>query len=72
MIPNAKSSDAGIYRVKISALNLGRPNCDARILPDLEYLAMSAPVTFVLTQGKSIKLKLDIKMNFILFSRSRL
>ena len=61
VIPNAKSSDAGIYRVKISALDLGRPDCDARILPDLEYLAMSTPVTFVLAQGTSIKLKLDHK-----------
>lgn len=51
VIPNARSSDAGIYQVKISALDFGRPECDARILPVTEYLAMSAPVTFVLTQG---------------------
>ena len=51
VIANAKSNHAGIYQVKISALNLGRPDCDAKILPEMEYLAMSAPVTFVLTQG---------------------
>lgn len=51
VIPNAKSNDAGIYQVKISALDFGRPDCDARILPEIEFFAMSAPVTFVLTQG---------------------
>ena len=51
VIPNAKSSDAGIYQVKISALDFGRPDCDARFLPEMEIFAMSAPVTFILTQG---------------------
>ena len=51
VIPNAKSSDAGIYQVKISALDFGRPDCDARLLPQMEILTISAPVTFVLTQG---------------------
>ncbi len=51
VIPNAKQSDAGIYQVKINMLDFGRPDCDARILPEIEHLAMSAPVTFVLTQG---------------------
>ncbi len=54
MIPNTKSSDAGIYQVKISALDFGRPDCDAKILPEIEFLAMGAPVTFVLTQGMLI------------------
>ena len=57
VIANAKSSHAGIYQAKISALDLGRPDCDAKILPEMEYLAMTAPVTFVLTQGIIIQLR---------------
>ena len=51
VIANATSSHAGIYQAKISALDLGRPDCDAKILPEMEYLAMAAPITFILTQG---------------------
>ena len=54
MIDNAKNSDAGIYRVKISALDFGRPDCDERILPEMEHLALSAPVTFILAKGNLI------------------
>ena len=57
MIANATSSHAGIYQAKISALDLGRPDCDAKILPEMEYLAMTAPVTFILTQGIIIHLR---------------
>ena len=51
VIANTKSSDAGIYQVRISALDFGRPDCDARLLPHTEILAMSAPVTIIITQG---------------------
>ena len=51
VIANAKSNDAGIYQVRISALDFGRTDCDARLLPHTETLAMSAPVTFILIQG---------------------
>lgn len=51
VIESAKNSDAGIYRVKISALDFGRPDCDERILQEIEHLALSAPVTFILAKG---------------------
>lgn len=54
VIPNAQSSAAGTYEVKIQSLNFGNPDCDSRLLPQMEFFAMNAPVTFVLTQGTYI------------------
>ena len=51
VIPSAQSSDAGAYQVKITSLNFGRPDCDSKLLPQLESMAFAAPVTFILTQG---------------------
>lgn len=53
VISNARKSDAGIYEVKISSLDFGKPDCDARLLPEMESLAMTAPVMFVLTHGNN-------------------
>ena len=82
VIAGAKSSDAGVYQVKISALDFRRPDCDARILPVIEHLAMSAPVTFLLTQGRILLFPFiliiflplaNFKLNsFVLLSRSDL
>ena len=51
VIPNAQSSDAGKYIVKISSLTFGKPDCDSRLLPLTESSLLNAPVIFVLTQG---------------------
>ena len=54
VLPNMGSNDAGIYQVKVTSLSFRRPDCDSRLLPHLESLAIIAPVTFVLTQGLCI------------------
>lgn len=51
VLSNMQSSDAGTYQVKVTSLTFGKPECDSRLLPHLEYMAFIAPVTFILTQG---------------------
>lgn len=49
-ISNTISSDAGVYQVKVTALDFNIPYCDAIWLPPLvDYHAVLAPVTFVIT-----------------------
>ena len=58
-ITNTHSSDAGIYKVKITGLSFygdENPACDAQLLPLLEsHHSAFAPVTFFLKESQQCK-----------------
>ena len=50
-ISNMGESDAGKYEVRINSIGSNSAFCDRNILPLLENLALSAPVTFLLQES---------------------
>lgn len=63
IIPNVQERDAGLYQAKVTSLNFNKPHCDSRLLPQLESLAMLAPVTYILTQGMSALMSDNVVFN---------
>ena len=50
-ISNMAESDAGKYEVRINSIGTNSAFCDRNLLPLLENLALSAPVTFLLQES---------------------
>ena len=66
-ISNMAESDAGKYEVRINSIGSSSALCDRNILPLLENLALSAPVTFLLQECNLLKYNPeDVILDYVL------